>query len=114
MATRSKQLTIGAAVIAGIAMMGYASDALDAWPKVGWTTPAAHQRDLEELRAEAVGEVKAFRDEWKCDEYDEEIREKLREQARLAEQGESDPDLDEDIRRLREKMRKLDCGRFEN
>ena len=35
MATASKKLTIGAIVLAGIATMGYASDALEAWPKVG-------------------------------------------------------------------------------
>ena len=65
------------------------------------------------MRAETVGEIKEFRDEWKCDEWDEELREKLREQDRLADAGTNDPDLDEDIRRLREKMRKLDCSRFD-
>ena len=110
----SKNMTIGAAVIAIVGLMGYASSAVDAWPKVGWTTPNSHQADIEALREEAVGEIKQFRDEWKCDEWDEELREKLREQDRLADQGENDPDLDEDIRRLREKMEKLDCGRFDD
>ena len=113
MATRSKNMTIGAIVIGAIAVMGYASNALEAWPKVGWTTPETHAADLEALREEAVGEVKAFRDEWKCDEWDEELREKLREQDRVADHGDNDPDLDEDIRRLREKMSKLDCSRFD-
>lgn len=107
-------MTVGALVIAAFALLGYASDAVDAWPKVGWTTPSRHEADLEAVRAEAVGQVKAFRDEWKCDEWDEELREKLREQDRLADQGEDDPDLDEDIRRLRDKMKKLECDRFDD
>lgn len=113
METKTK-MTTGILVVGAISVMGYASQALEAWPKVGWTTPNSHERDLAELRAETVGEVKAFRDEWKCDEWDEELREKLREQDRLADQGTNDPDLDEDIRRLREKMRKLDCNRFDD
>ena len=108
-----KTMTIGAIVVASIAVMGYASEALDAWPKVGWVTPNTHEADIAELRAQTVGEVKDFRDEWKCDEWDEELREKLREQDRLADQGTNDPDLDEDIRRLRERMRKLECSRFD-
>lgn len=113
MEKRSKQMTIGAIVVGAFLTMGYASQALDAWPKVGWKTPSGHERDLTELRNETVGEIKDFRDEWKCDEYDEELREKLREQDRLEDLGEDDPDLDEDIRRLRDKMKKLDCNRFD-
>lgn len=108
------KVTVGALAIAAIGLMGYASNAVEAWPKVGWTTPNTHEADIAALREETVGEVKAFRDEWKCDEYDEELRILLREQDRLADEGENDPDLDEDIRRLREKMEKLDCGRFDD
>lgn len=76
-----------------------------AWPIVGWTTPNQHQSDMDE----ATGGIKEFRDEWKCDEYDEELRDKLKQQAA----GDDSTDLEEDIRRLREKMQKLECSRFE-
>ena len=79
---------------------------LNPWPAVGWTTPNQHNADM----IEAVSEIKDFRDEWKCDEYDEEIRDMLRRQAA----GDDNSDLTEDIKRLRAKMVKLDCGRFED
>lgn len=99
------------AIIATVGLCaGTVTGVYAAWPIVGWTTPNQHLADIEE----AAGGIKEFRDEWKCDEYDEELRDKLREQARLSERGLTDPDLDEDIRRLREKMSKLNCDRFEN
>ncbi len=107
-------MTIGAAVIVAVTMLGYASDAVDAWPKVGWKTPTGHAKDIAELRAESVGAVTEFRDEWKCDEYDEELRDLLREQQNRRDVGLSEnTDLNEDIRRLREKIDKLNCARFE-
>ena len=111
---RSKQLSLAGILVVAFSGLGYLVTAVDAWPKVGWTTPNTHIADIEALRAETVGEVKNFRDEWKCDEWDEELREALREQDRLADNGVNDPDLDEDIRRLRAKMEKLDCARFDD
>lgn len=75
---------------------------LDPWPVIGWVTPNQYNEDM--------SVVTDFRDEWKCDEWDEELRDLLKEQAA----GNTSTDLAEDIRRLRQKMDKLNCGRFDD
>jgi len=86
---------------------------LDPWPKVGWVTPnqvAATIAPLDAVHDEISGEMKEFRDEWKCDEYHEELIMLLRAQK----QGDTSVETQDQIDRIREKMRKLDCSRFED
>ena len=80
---------------------------MQVWPAIGWTTPNQHANDF----VVAVEELKNFRDEWKCDEYDEELDEALEEQ----EAGDNSIKLRRMIEKLREKMAKLECTeRFED
>lgn len=78
----------------------------DRWDEFGWTTPSQHDQDM----LEAVGEVKDFRDEWKCDEYDEELLELKRDQAA----GDDSVDTQHTIEQIKEKMRELECSRFDD
>jgi len=75
------------------------------WGNIGWTTPNRHDADF----LVAIDQVKEFRDEWKCDEYDEELLDLLREQV------ENDSvELRRQIEKIKEKMARLDCSRFED
>ena len=76
------------------------------WPVVGWTTPNQHDADFKE----AVGAVIDFRDEWKCDEYEEELIDLLKLQAT----GADSIEVGRKIEKLKEKIVKLDCQRFED
>lgn len=119
----NRNVTIGSAVGIVAGLVGVWAT-IDPWPAIGWTTPNRHQADMrqvEEVMAadvekileaiEGLGEKQREQhDEWKCDEYDEELRDRLQEQA----DGDDSTDLAEDIRRIREKMRELNCQRFED
>ena len=76
------------------------------WPVAGWMTPDSHNADI----LETIGEVKEFRDEWKCDEYEEELVELMKQQAA----GDSSIETKRKVERLREKIDKLNCERFED
>ena len=117
MESRSKQLTIGAIVIAGLTVMGYASSAVDAWPKVGWTTPNAHMADLEALRAEFITaaaaadqETKEFRTEWRCSEWAEDLEDAYQQQQA----GDTSQRLRDKIEGLRERMDDAGCDKYED
>lgn len=79
------------------------------WPMLGWVTPNQHDADF----AAAVEELKEFRDEWKCDEYDEELDELMREL-----QDETDPferqKIEREIEKIKEAMERRDCARFDD
>lgn len=76
------------------------------WPQVGWTTPNQHDADFV-LSSEVV---KEFRDEWKCDEYDEELIEYLKLQAT----GDVSIETRRKVEKLRELIAKLKCERFDD
>ena len=86
------------------------------WSQVGWTTPAKHDADIASIIAErmvseqnVINAIKESRDEWKCDEYDEELLDLLREQE------ETDTvEIRREIEKIKDKMEKLDCQRFED
>lgn len=78
------------------------------WPVVGWTTPNQHDNDF----VVAIEELKEFRDEWKCDEYDEEL---LEMQQKLATASEAEKvEIQHIIDKLKAKMEKINCSRFED
>ena len=86
------------------------------WSRVGWTTPATHKADIDAIIAERVvseenviDAIKLSRDEWKCDEYDEELLDLLKEQAVT-----DTVELRHKIEKLRDKIDKLNCQRFED
>lgn len=81
-----------------------------AWDKVGWMTPSAHAADYEQT----VEQIKDFRDEWKCDEYDEELFELKLLLKELEENGEDTTEVEHMIDKLENKIEKLDCQRFDD
>lgn len=86
------------------------------WDHVGWTTPAAHAADIQTVKDERLlvrGEMKEFRDEWKCDEYDEELLD-LRKQLAVVTTDAERVNIEHEIEKLKQKMEKLDCSRFED
>ena len=80
------------------------------WHDFGWITPAMAQAE-HTAGAEAI---KEFRDEWKCDEYEEELRAMKRRLSRIDPDSEEAADLEFDIERIENKMAKLQCSRFED
>lgn len=87
------------------------------WADVGWLPPASHAEDIAaleqriaELETDTVTGVKEFRDEWKCDEYAEELIDLLRRQRA----GDNSVETEERINQLREKMQDTDCNRFDD
>lgn len=99
-------MTAGLTALAAVIGIG---SQLGGWHNLGWITPKQHDADFQV----AINELKEFRDEWKCDEYDEELlalRERLAEARTETERIE----LEHQIEKLRNKMDKLDCSRFED
>ena len=101
--TKNKSTWIVSLVAASLAVIVGANQA---WPLVGWTTPNIHNADIQR----ATGDVKEFRDEWKCDEWDEELLELLKSQAT----GDTSVETQLKVERLRAKIDKLNCSRFED
>ena len=99
--TTKKSTAIISVVAASLAVIVGANQA---WPIVGWTTPNQHDADIIAF----TGDVKEFRDEWKCDEYEEELIELLKLQAT----GDNSIETRRKVERLREKIDKLNCQRF--
>ena len=90
--------------------------AIDPWPAIGWVTPTQHAGDIAKVNTQyeqAVGDVKEFRDEWKCDEYDEELLE-LRKDLDQARTNDERAEIEHEIEKLKRKMEKLNCSRFED
>ncbi len=83
--------------------------AVDPWPVVGWTTPNQHDADYKVTSEQ----LQDFRDEWKCDEYDEELLELRMKLSEARGQAEAD-ELTHEIEKLKAKMAKLDCSKFED
>lgn len=109
-------VAIGASIAAAIT---YGGTIVDAAPRVVWKTQSGHDQDVARLEAliedalmATAGEVGKFRDEWKCDEYEEELEALLRRQ----DAGEGTATDGERIRRLRELIgpENLNCARFED
>ena len=90
-------------------VLGVLATAFVLWPAIGWTTPNQHGNDF----VVAVNEMREFRDEWKCDEYDEELLD-LEHELVDAETDEERTEIQHDIDKLKEKMAKIDCSRFED
>lgn len=72
------------------------------WDRFGWETPDQHAADMDLLRE--------FRDEWRCDEMEEALLELLEEQHA----GDDSVETQHKIDRIRKKMEKIDCSRFED
>ena len=86
------------------------------WSVVGWTTPNQHNASIvaiHDQRTIVAGELKDFRDEWKCDEYDEELLD-LREQLLDVTSDHERAAIEHEIEKLKEKMARIDCSRFED
>ena len=86
------------------------------WSTVGWTTPAKHDADIASIIAErmvseqnVIDAIKESRDEWKCDEYDEELLDLLLEQ-----EDTNTVEIRRDIEKIKQKMEDLNCSRFED
>lgn len=99
-----------AKVSAVVVLLGAIIGIVTQWSAVGWTTPNQHAADF--VVAENV--MKEFRDEWKCDEYDEELLDLKEKRERLIHDDQPTTEIDHQIEKIREKMRKIDCSRFED
>jgi hypothetical protein len=95
-------------IIGGLIAVG--TGAKTFWNDWGWITPA----QASEAHAGAEQLIIDFRDEWKCDEYEEELRSMKRRLSRIDPDSEEAADLEFDIERIENKMLKLECSRFED
>ena len=95
-------------IVAGLIAIGTGGKAF--WNDWGWVTPSA----AEEAHMVAESAIKDFRDEWKCDEYEEELQERKREINRLEEGTDEWADLMYEIERIERAMDELRCSRFED
>lgn len=115
------------AILAGAsAVVSYGENISTAWPHIAYKTQAAHDADIAEIyeqhanlenMAEAIeralaGEVKQFRDEWLCDELDDELGELL-DKVQAGNATERDRQR---ITRIRARISpdNLNCARFED
>ena len=95
------------AVISAVAVVvSLTVGATTLWPQVGWETPNQHAADY----AGIVSDISNFRDEWKCDEYEEELLELLKRQAT----GDTSIETARKVERLKNKIDELNCQRFED
>lgn len=86
------------------------------WNDFGWITPVAYAEDLDGvLEAQAaiestiLSEIRKNQDEWKCDEYDEELADLLLAQS----EGDETIETAERIQRIRALRARRDCARFD-
>ena len=108
-------LVSGAATVA--AAYGLLTQGPTVWNSVGWTTPAQHVADVgnvelmqDSIEEALAGEIKAFREEWRCDELAESLLELLRQQQA----GDNSVETAEEITRIRGLINdKYDCSRFD-
>ena len=80
------------------------------WGVIGWVTPNQQAAAMDQ----ALGDVKEFRDEWKCDEYDEELLELREALVRAQAAGEPTTRIEHEIDKIEKKMEALNCSRFED
>ncbi len=95
-------------VVATLAALVVIWTALDPWPAFGWETPIQHDADFLVIS----GEIKEFRDEWKCDEDQGELYDLLKSQRN----GDNSVETEERIQKLRRRMNEEhnNCDRFED
>jgi hypothetical protein len=87
------------------------------WGSVGWTTPNQALAAHASLQLENVlgsESLKLFRDEWKCDEYDEELLEAREALIRARDAGQSTVQIEHLIEKIKGAMNRLVCSRFED
>lgn len=105
---KATHMTItGALAIAG-ALTGLYTSGI--WDQVGWQTPAAHAADYQQT----VEQIKDFRDEWKCDEYDEELLKLKLYVQNMKLNGEDTTEIELLIEKIERKMEALECERFDD
>jgi len=112
----ARRITLGAVMTTAATLLGMWV-MLDPWASIGWETPNQHKVSIDKLVAEyklTSGEIKNFRDEWKCDEYYEELLD-LKRELRAAESNDRDTvEIEHEIELLQDKIQSLKCTRFED
>ncbi len=111
-----KRSTITGLASTAAAVVALAGGAINYWPTVGWATPnqvAAKYAAGDHKHSDTIDALNDFRDEWKCDEYDEELLD-LRQALVHAETEQERTRIEHDIERLRRKMVVLECSRFDD
>lgn len=86
------------------AVAGFLAAAFALWPELGWVTPNQHRADFDST----LSEITRFRDEWRCDELNEELIDLLEQVSG----GDSSARTEERIRRIRDEIDELDCEQF--
>jgi hypothetical protein len=102
------QLSWLVGIIGGLIAVG--TGAKTFWNDFGWITPA----QANEAHAGSEQLIREFRDEWKCDEYEEELYRLKRELRRTDPDSEEYADIEFEIERIENKMLKIECSRFED
>lgn len=97
-----------------MAVLGVVATMVGLWPTLGWITPNQYEADTtasQQEILEAIGELKQLqtdtRDEWQCDELDEDLLKLLHLQR-----DNDSIELQRDIEKIKNKMEALDCSRF--
>lgn len=110
-----RNLKIVATIVTTLAALVTIVVTVDPWSYVGWVTPDQHYADIARLegtinqvKADATEATKDFRDEWKCARLQDALETRLVQQHN----GDDSPILAEEIRKLREQIRNLNCDRF--
>lgn len=113
---QSSKIGVGAVVTTLAALVGIWAT-LNPWPAIGWVTPNQHEAELAQIRGnyqiavdDILDQLKENQDEWKCDEYEEELAEALQKQR----DGDDSVELEQLIERIRKAIERRDCGRFED
>ena len=101
-----RKLGFTALITTTAAVLALAAASPAYWHDFGWVTPSQHDKDF----AETVGEMRDFRDEWKCDEYSEELLELMQRQA----EGFDSPEVQHKIERIKKKMDDMECSKFDD
>ena len=104
----NKQWTLTGIVTLAIAVGGFVTSG--GWHEFGWMTPSAHADDFKQTEQF----IREFRDEWKCDEYDEELFDLKLKRELMEEEGGDTTEIDFQIEKLEKKIDKMDCQRFED
>ena len=94
-----------------------AAGVITAWSKVGWETPDSHETDLHVHQDATLSALTAIstkldvqQDEWKCDEFREELID-------LIARSNADPanaEIIADLETLRGSIAERNCGRFKD
>jgi hypothetical protein len=117
MEINAKRITLGS-IAGAIILVATTLKSLGlGWADVGWKTPEQHAADIDALRQEFVlessgaqAETDAFRTEWRCSEWAEDLTDLYEKQQA----GDTSQRLKDRIEDLRDRMDQAGCDKYED